>query len=75
MNGSLRGFRELLHRTRTPFIIKDYMIGVDGSGEVKVWWNHAFYNSTFGFPLNGDIKLEDMLKSLISLIVNKMTSD
>lgn len=51
------------------------MIGVDESGEVKVWWNEFFYRSNFGFAVNGEIKLEDMLKSLISLVVNKMESD
>jgi len=39
LDGCLRGFRELLHRVRTPFPIEAFMIGVDGNGQVKVWWN------------------------------------
>lgn len=39
LDGSVKGFRELLHKIKTPFLIDSYMIGVDYKGEVKVWWN------------------------------------
>ena len=39
LSGALRGFRELLHRNKEPFLVERSMIGVDAEGEVKVWWN------------------------------------
>lgn len=51
LNGSFRGFRELLHRIRFPFLVYDYMIGIDINGDVRVWWNREFSRNRFPFTL------------------------
>jgi hypothetical protein len=48
------------------------MIGVDGNGGVKVWWNQLFYKSNFGFAMSQNIKLREMVKSLIQVVLEKM---
>lgn len=48
------------------------MIGVDGTGNVKVWWNELFYKSNFGFNMSQNIKLKDMVRSLIQVVLDKM---
>jgi hypothetical protein len=72
LEGSVRGFRELLHRVRTPFPVQPCMVGVDGNGSVKVWWNEFFFRSNFGFVLNGEFRLREMVLSLVKLITAKM---
>lgn len=51
------------------------MIGVDVNGEVKVWWNSLFYRSNFGFTMSSQVKLRDMIRSLIQSILNKTNKD
>lgn len=72
LEGACRGFRELLHRVHSPFIIQGNMIGVDASGSVKVWWNELFYRSNFGFTMSQNVKLRDMVRSLIQVVTAKM---
>lgn len=48
------------------------MIGVDASGSVKVWWNELFYRSNFGFTMSQNVKLRDMVGSLIQVVTAKM---
>lgn len=72
LEGSVRGFRELLHRIKVPFLVQSYMIGVDGNGNVRVWWNERFQNSHFSFPLNSDIKLKEMVTSLVKTISERL---
>lgn len=72
LEGCVRGFRELLHRVRTPFPVQSCMVGVDGNGSVKVWWNELFFRSNFGFLLNADFRLRDMVLSLVTAITAKM---
>ena len=72
LEGACRGFRELLHRVHSPFIIQGNMIGVDAAGSVKVWWNELFYRSNFGFTMNQNVKLRDMVRSLIQVVTAKM---
>lgn len=72
LDGSVKGFRQLLHRIKTPFLIEKYMIGVDYKGEVKVWWNEHFHRNKFSFKLTSETKLKDMVLSLVSKIVQKL---
>lgn len=72
LEGACRGFRELLHRVRFPFIVQAGMVGVDGNGEVRVWWNDLFYKSNFGFNMAPNVKLKDMVKSLVQVVTAKM---
>ncbi len=74
LDGSVRGFRELLHRIKVPFLVQSYMIGVDGSGSVRVWWNERFQNSHFSFALNSDVKLKDMVMSLVKTISDRLVA-
>jgi hypothetical protein len=55
--GSCKGFRELLHKIRHPFRVTSSMIGVNESGEVRVWWNQNFSKNNFGFILNTGIRM------------------
>jgi hypothetical protein len=72
LDGACRGFRELLHRVKLPFIIQSYMIGVDEKGNVKVWWNDLFYKGNFGFEMIPNVKLEEMVRSLVQTVLAKM---
>lgn len=47
------------------------MIGVDGNGIVKVWWNELFHKSNFGFTVDANIRLREMVRSLIDSILGK----
>jgi hypothetical protein len=69
--GACKGFRELLHRIRFPFPIQGSMVGMDGNGEVKVWWNEVFHRSGFGFTTTANIKLKDMVRSLFEAVMEK----
>lgn len=51
------------------------MIGVDANGEVKVWWNPLFYRSNFGFNMSSNVKLRDMVRSLIQSVLTKTNKD
>lgn len=62
----------MLHRLRFPFLVEDYMIGIDINGNVRVWWNKDFYKNKFPFTLTSDIKLKDMVISLVKLVTSKM---
>jgi hypothetical protein len=72
LEGAVSGFRELLHKTKTPFLIEQYMVGVDGNGKVKVWWNEHFFRNKFSFKLTSDVKLKDMVLSLVCCLTSKM---
>ena len=72
-DGALRGFRELLHRLKSPFIVDKKMIGVDAYGEVKVWWNEHFFQNKMIYNLTTDVKLRDMIESLINCLTFKMS--
>lgn len=72
IDGVLRGIRELLHRTKSPFLIEKYMIGVDAAGNVKVWWNEHFFRNKFSFNLSSDVRMKDMVISLVSIIASQM---
>jgi hypothetical protein len=72
LDGACRGFRELLHRVRAPFVVQAGMVGVDGSGEVRVWWNELFFRSNFGFAMAGNVKLKDMVRSLVQAVCAKV---
>ena len=69
---AFRGFRELLHRLKFPFLVEDYMIGVDINSSVRVWWNQNFYKNNFPFTLTSEVKLKDMVMSLLRLIISKV---
>lgn len=47
------------------------MVGMDGNGEVKVWWNEVFHRSGFGFTTTANIKLKDMVRSLFEAVMEK----
>ena len=47
------------------------MIGVDGNGIVKAWWNETFHKSGFGFVMTDNVKLREMVKSLVESVLNK----
>lgn len=72
LDGSLKGFRELLHKIKIPFLIQKYMIGVDYKGDVKVWWNENFHKNKFSFRLTSETRLREMVTSLISIVADKM---
>lgn len=72
LDGSFKGFRELLHRLRFPFLVEDYMIGIDINGNARVWWNKDFYKNNFPFTLTSEVKLKDMVMSLLRLITSKL---
>lgn len=44
------------------------MIGIDGNGQVKVWWNELYSKSNFGFVLTTNVRLRDMVKSLLNVL-------
>jgi hypothetical protein len=71
LDGALRGFRELLHRVRTPFPVHEWMVGVDGEGKVRVWWNENFSCNHFGFPATGEVRLRDMVRSLVQMVTKR----
>lgn len=48
------------------------MIGVDGVGDVRVWWNDLFYRSNFGFTMGPNYKLREMVKSLVDVVCGRM---
>ena len=72
IEGAVKGFRELLHRTKTPFLIERYMIGVDAAGQVKVWWNEHFFRNKFSFNLSSDVRMKDMVVSLVHIIASML---
>ena len=72
LEGSIKGFRELLHKTKIPFLVEKYMIGVDGYGAVRVWWNENIFRNKFSFNLSSDLKLRDMILSLVNSITSSM---
>ena len=72
LDGSLSGFRELLHRLKAPFMVDKSMIGVDAYGEVKVWWNPSFNKNQFSNDLSTNVKLKDMILGLINCLAIKM---
>lgn len=72
LEGSLKGFRELLHKIKTPFLVDRYMIGVDYKGEVKVWWNEHFHRNKFSFKLTSETRLKDMVTCLVSVVAQKL---
>lgn len=74
LDGACRGFRELLHRVRFPFIVQAGMVGVDGRGHVRVWWNELFYRSNFGFMMAPNVKIKDMVRSLVQAVTANMES-
>lgn len=74
LDGAVKGFRELLHRIKTPFIVQKFMIGVSSKGEVKVWWNEHFHKNRFSFLLTSNVKLRDMVKSLVTQVAEGMNS-
>ncbi len=51
------------------------MVGMDSNGVIKVWWNNLFYKSNFSFILTSDVKLKDMISSLVGVITKKMSAD
>jgi hypothetical protein len=72
LDGACRGFRELLHRVRFPFTVQAGMVGVDGRGQVRVWWNELFHRSNFGFTMAPNVKLKDMVRSLVQAVTANM---
>ncbi len=48
------------------------MIGVDGDGKVKVWWNQFFNNNRFSFEMMTNTKLENMVKSLVQVVTERV---
>ena len=72
LEGALRGFREILHRLKTPFLIDRFMIGVDAYGEVKVWWNEHFFKNNFAKAISTNMKLKEMIMSLVNCLAVKM---
>jgi hypothetical protein len=72
LEGACRGFRELLHRVRFPFLVQPGMVGVDGSGQVRVWWNDLFHRSNFGFTMGPNVKLREMVRSLVQAVAASM---
>lgn len=47
------------------------MVGMDENGEVKVWWNEVFHKSGFGFTMSSNIKLKEMVRSLLEAVLEK----
>jgi len=48
------------------------MIGVDASGQVKVWWNEHFFRNKFSFTLSSDVRMKDMVYSLVNIIASML---
>ena len=72
LEGALKGFSELLYKVKIPFLIENYMIGVDAYGEVKVWWNEAFCKNNFAKELSTNLRLKEMIMSLIDCLAIKL---
>ena len=48
------------------------MIGVDAYGEVKVWWNEHFFKNNFAKTISTNMKLKEMIMSLVNCLAIKM---
>ncbi len=57
---------------RFPFVVQTGMVGVDGKGDVRVWWNDIFFRSNFGFSMEANIKLREMVRSLVKAVASCM---
>ena len=54
-------------------MIDQSMIGVDASGEVKVWWNPSFHKNQFSNSVSTNIKLKDMILGIINCLAIRMS--
>lgn len=71
LQGCVRGFRELLHRVRIPFIPDDTMVGIDHKGQVRVWWNQLFHRNDFKSPLTTQVRLPEMVRAIKNMVLSR----
>ena len=71
LDGASRGFRELLHRIRTPFKPMESMVGINDSGVVKVWWNDNFSCSAFSSGIEVTCSLKEMVQEIVRVVLQR----